>query len=303
MISLYIHIPFCEVKCGYCDFFSIPRGWEDFDLQKEYTEALIREIDTRVGAIRESPLQSIFFGGGTPSLLAPVLLEKIFSALQRHFIWDNRIEITLETNPKTVSLEKLKDFRSLGINRLSVGVQSFQDKFLKVLGRIHSGDEAIKTLSDARKAGFENVSLDLIYALPGQSLKEWKEDLEEALKLETNHLSAYHLTIEKGTPFEKLYGRGDSRIAPTRRGPGASGGASRRRSPRGGCWGTPGCPPASRAPGTPPTAPSPGRPAAASASRPPACRRRSAPPPTPRWRARGRSGGRTRRRSAASRRS
>ena len=138
--SVYVHIPFCEVKCGYCDFFSVPRGFEDFALQKEYVDALVAEIHTETSkrsAEFSLPVVSIFFGGGTPSLLEPELLERILNALVRHFSWNAATEITIETNPKTVSREKLKAFRSLGVNRISIGVQSFNDRFLKSLGRIH----------------------------------------------------------------------------------------------------------------------------------------------------------------------
>jgi oxygen-independent coproporphyrinogen-3 oxidase len=204
-LSLYIHIPFCEVKCGYCDFFSVPRGFEDFDLQKEYVDVLVREIDERSRDFEGRGILSLFFGGGTPSLLEPKLLGRILDALARHFSWSRQTEITFETNPKTVSSEKLKAFRALGINRISVGVQSFQDRFLKTLGRIHDGNDARRTIHDARDAGFEKVSCDLIFALPGQTFEDWKSDLEEAIALETDHLSAYHLTIEKGTTFETLY--------------------------------------------------------------------------------------------------
>ncbi len=212
MISLYLHIPFCEVKCGYCDFFSLPRGYKDFDLQKEYVEALVHEIRVRSEAFAGRRIKSIFFGGGTPSLLAPPLMEKILLALQKFYHWDSKTEVTMETNPRTVSLEKLKAFRRLGINRISIGVQSFQDRFLKAMGRIHSGSEAKKTVKEARKAGFENLSIDMIFALPGQSFEDWKMDLEEALSLETPHLSAYHLTIEEGTSFERMYRAGKLKL-------------------------------------------------------------------------------------------
>ncbi len=208
MKAVYVHIPFCEVKCGYCDFFSIPRGWEDFELQKEYTEALIREIETRVGERQGEPLRSIFFGGGTPSLLDPSLLEKIIGTLRKYFVWDEKTEFTLESNPKTVSLEKLKNFRSLGVNRLSIGVQSFQENFLKKLGRIHSGEEAIQTVRDAREAGFENINVDLIFSLPDQSLEDSQKDLRQAVSLETEHISAYSLTIEPNTAFATLHRQG-----------------------------------------------------------------------------------------------
>ncbi len=207
-LSLYIHIPFCEVKCGYCDFFSVPRGHGDFDLQKEYTGQLLREIGQRSPEFSKRKIHSLFFGGGTPSLLDPSLMESILRELSRHFSWSDRTEITLEANPKTVSREKLAVFRSLGFNRLSIGVQSFQDQFLKVLGRIHSGDEARRTVENAFDAGFDNVNLDLIYALPGQTLTDLLQDLETAFSLKTTHLSAYNLTIETGTPFERLSAEG-----------------------------------------------------------------------------------------------
>ncbi len=208
MLSLYIHIPFCEVKCGYCDFFSVARGYEDFDLQEAYVEALLREIRERAPEFAGRPIRSIFFGGGTPSLLDPRLIEKILKELRVHFTWGPEVETTLETNPKTVSETKLKDFRSLGINRLSIGVQSFQDRFLKSLGRIHSGEEAIRTVADARRAGFENINCDLIFALPQQTFEDWESDLRRAIALGTPHISAYHLTIETATPFAALHQKG-----------------------------------------------------------------------------------------------
>ncbi|HEX5035652.1 MAG TPA: radical SAM family heme chaperone HemW, partial [bacterium] len=206
--SAYIHIPFCEVKCGYCDFFSVPRGFEDFDLQKEYVDTLVAEIHERSAEFSKEPVVSVFFGGGTPSLLEPKLLGRVLDALARHFSWENSTEITLETNPKTVNRDKLASFRSLGLNRISLGVQSFQDRFLKVLGRIHDGNDARRAVDDARAAGFKNVSCDLIFALPGQSFEDWTKDLNAALALGTDHLSAYHLTIESNTPFETLYKQG-----------------------------------------------------------------------------------------------
>jgi len=200
-LSVYIHIPFCEVKCGYCDFFSVPRGHEDFDLQKRYVEKLCDEIGERSRPFAGVKVQSIFFGGGTPSLLDVGLLERILKTLSRFYSWDEVTEVTLEANPKTVERDKLAAFQSLGVNRLSVGVQSLQDRYLKLLGRIHSGAEAFKTLSDAREVGFDSVSADLIYALPGQSFEEFEQDFQKLLSLELPHFSAYSLTIEEGTPF------------------------------------------------------------------------------------------------------
>lgn len=210
--SIYIHIPFCEVKCGYCDFYSVPRGWKEFDLQGQYGTSLVREIEQRAplfqGKFQRRRLKSLFFGGGTPSLLRPDLLEKILRALAKYFIWDRATEVTLECNPKTVDQKKLKDFHSLGVNRLSVGVQSFQDRLLKGLGRIHSGDEAKKTVEEAFQAGFDNINIDLIFAQSGETFEDWKRDLEEGILLGTQHLSCYALTVEPGTPFEKLSVRG-----------------------------------------------------------------------------------------------
>ncbi len=215
MFSLYVHIPFCEVKCGYCDFFSVAKGWGDADLQSRYVDALIREIEARAiegpvwsGQVRSGRVRSVFFGGGTPSLLEPALMERVLETLRRAFPWSDDTEVTFEANPKTVTLDRLKTFRELGFNRLSIGIQSFQDRFLTALGRIHSGDEARQTLEDARHAGFDNFSLDLIFALPGQTVADWKRDLEEAIRFETPHLSAYHLIIEPGTPFESLHRSG-----------------------------------------------------------------------------------------------
>jgi len=215
-ISLYIHIPFCEVKCGYCDFYSVPRGWREFDLQEEYVKALCNEIDFRLNPLPLSPalspkgegahkVKSIFFGGGTPSLLRVDLLETILNKLGKYFSWDADTEITMETNPKTIDFNGLKARRALGINRISIGVQSFQDRFLKTLGRIHSAAEAKQTIENAFKAGFENVNLDLMFALPGQTPDDWSNDLETALSLGTPHLSCYNLTIEAGTAFYSLY--------------------------------------------------------------------------------------------------
>jgi oxygen-independent coproporphyrinogen-3 oxidase len=168
----------------------------------------LAEIHERSAEFSKEPVVSVFFGGGTPSLLEPKLLGRVLDALARHFSWENSTEITLETNPKTVNRDKLAAFRSLGVNRISLGVQSFQDRFLKVLGRIHDGNDARRVVDDARAAGFENLSCDLIFALPGQSFEDWAKDLNAALALGTDHLSAYHLTIESNTPFETLYKQG-----------------------------------------------------------------------------------------------
>lgn len=205
--GVYIHIPFCEVKCGYCDFYSLPRGHEEWDFQKRYVECLLQEMDLRAPSTKER-IQSIFFGGGTPSLLHPELLEKIIFALNKYFIFDASTEISLETNPGTVSKETLISFRNLGINRLSIGVQSFDDVFLKRLGRFHDARQALRTLEEAQAVGFPGLGVDLIFAQHGQTVEHWKKDLKTALDCGVRHLSAYQLTLEPGTLFHEQNRKG-----------------------------------------------------------------------------------------------
>jgi oxygen-independent coproporphyrinogen III oxidase len=202
-LSAYLHIPFCERKCIYCDFYSI----ENLSLRSEFINLLIREIDLKLKAnpaLAGRELQTIFFGGGTPSLLEPLELGRIIQKLQEHFSISNDCEFTLECNPGTVTIDKLRGYRSLGVNRLSFGVQSFDAQELKFLGRIHDADQACEAVSLARKAGFDNVSIDLIFALPGQTEITLRHTLEEAMALETDHISAYNLIVEHGTPLYRL---------------------------------------------------------------------------------------------------
>lgn len=202
-LSAYLHIPFCERKCIYCDFYSI----ENLSLRKDFVDLLIREIDLKLVAYSElsqRELQTIFFGGGTPSLLEPKELEQIIAALSRHFRIASDVEFTLECNPGTVSEEKLREYRSLGVNRLSFGVQSFDAYELEWLGRIHDANDAREAIRLARKAGFENVSLDLIFSLPSQKEETLRNSLREAIALETDHISAYNLIVEPGTPLFRL---------------------------------------------------------------------------------------------------
>ena len=201
-VSLYFHIPFCKKKCSYCDFVSYA-GKED--LIDEYVDALIREFEL-LRSTFNFQLSTIYFGGGTPTLLKTSHFENIINTLICHLSLDIcHSEISIEANPGTVSFEYLRELRILGINRISIGVQSFNDKHLKTLGRIHNSAEAIKAVEDARKAGFENISIDLIFAIPNQTLEEWKGDLQIALSLSPEHLSTYNLQIEEGTPlFERM---------------------------------------------------------------------------------------------------
>ena len=191
----YIHIPFCEKKCNYCDFTSF-RFSED--LNSKYLNYLLREIDIyKKKYDLDEKQNTIYFGGGTPSLLSIEELNRILS----NFNYDEHTEITIELNPKTVDKKKLREYKKLGINRLSIGVQSFNDKFLKSLGRIHNSLEAEKIYNDARELGFENISLDLMFSLPTQTLKDLEKDLNKLFLLEPNHFSIYSLIWEEGTKF------------------------------------------------------------------------------------------------------
>lgn len=200
MASLYLHIPFCEKKCIYCDFYSI----ENFSPLEDFLPALHREIDMRATFVPAATFETIFFGGGTPSLLTPGQLESILAHLHGVFSVDADAEITLEANPGTVTREKLAAYRSLGVNRLSFGVQSFHDEDLKFLSRIHDSRQAFDAVACARDAGFENLNIDLIYALPGQSMSRWEENLRTAVALDTQHLSAYGLIVEDQTPLARM---------------------------------------------------------------------------------------------------
>lgn len=198
MSSLYLHIPFCQRKCDYCDFFSTAAFCSDEIDQ--YVELLSLELAQLKRRYPETPLlQTLFFGGGTPSLLSVEQLGKILQRLDHSFGFSANCEISLEANPGTVDQVKLNGYRQAGVNRLSIGVQTLKDKYLRLLGRVHSAAEARQAVSMARAAGFENVSLDLIFALPGQTLQQLTEDVEALLALQPQHLSLYGLTFEADT--------------------------------------------------------------------------------------------------------
>jgi len=202
-LSLYLHIPFCERKCIYCDFYSI----EDLTPQREFVALLVKEIDLKLEAFPEHKGRSIstlFFGGGTPSLLSPEELGSIVTKLQEYFVFSPDIEFTLECNPGTVTLEKLQGYRSLGANRLSFGVQSFNADELEFLSRIHDANQAREAIAIAREAGFDSGKLDLLCALPNQTQEKLKYSIDEALKLGTDHISAYNLIVEEGTPLNRM---------------------------------------------------------------------------------------------------
>lgn len=201
-LSLYIHIPWCVRKCPYCDFNSHESSSQSsIDQEDEYIKALMADWDNDKQWLHGRQLQSIFIGGGTPSLFSAQAYQKIFDYIQKDCGFSQDIEITLEANPGTVEQEKFNGYRQAGINRLSIGVQSFHPEHLKKLGRIHSSDEAIKALRVAREAGFDNVNLDLMFGLPAQTIEEALSDLQTAINLKPNHLSWYQLTIEPNTVF------------------------------------------------------------------------------------------------------
>ncbi len=200
-ISLYVHIPFCDHKCIYCDFYSIITQ----ENRNSYISALEKEIHYVKSLLAvQRKISTIFFGGGTPSLMGPKFIGEILNYIHKNFNVTESAEITLETNPGTVTKEDFKEFKNLGINRISIGVQSFHDKDLKFLTRIHDRQTAINSIRQAAESGFENVNLDLIFNLPGQTKKEWIENLKTAVSLPVKHISAYSLILERGTILNKL---------------------------------------------------------------------------------------------------
>jgi putative oxygen-independent coproporphyrinogen III oxidase len=198
-LALYIHIPWCVKKCPYCDFNSHAAG--PTLPEDEYVDALLSDLDADLRHVHGRPLSSIFFGGGTPSLFSDRALGRLLEGVERRVAFAGDIEITLEANPGTFEQAKFKGYRALGINRLSIGVQSFQEAKLKALGRIHDGSEAIRAADMARAAGFDNFNLDLMHGLPEQSLEDALFDLRTAIAQAPTHLSWYQLTMEPNTVF------------------------------------------------------------------------------------------------------
>ncbi len=200
MAGLYIHIPFCTKRCLYCDFFSNT----DMKFKEPYVNAVIREMELRQGYIEGEPLETIYFGGGTPSQLQQADFERIFEATDRLFDTSACKEITLEANPDDMTPEYVASLRNLPFNRVSMGVQSFKEKDLRFLNRRHNREQALRAVGLCKENGIQNISIDLIYGLPGQTLDEWQENLDEAIRLEIPHISAYHLIYEEGTALYKL---------------------------------------------------------------------------------------------------
>lgn len=195
-LSVYIHIPFCLQKCLYCDFLSFSHKDEQYEV---YKNALINEIKAfdSCGYI----VKSIFIGGGTPSVLPAEFIHEIMNAVLNKFTLNKNTEITIESNPKILNKNNLTIYKNCGINRLSIGLQAWQDNLLNLLGRVHSKDDFIKNYLDARAVGFENINVDLMFSLPNQTLKDWTETLENVISLKPDHISAYSLIVEEGTPF------------------------------------------------------------------------------------------------------
>jgi oxygen-independent coproporphyrinogen-3 oxidase len=202
-LGLYIHIPFCVKKCDYCDFLSAPASDE---LKSEYVEALIKEISSYRGRTSGYRVQTIFFGGGTPSCIAAEDIARVMTKLRQVFIInEERLEATIEVNPGTTTVEKLTTYQRVGINRLSFGLQSTDNKELKCLGRIHTYEEFKSNYQLARELGFTNINIDLMSALPGQTLSSWEKTLNTVAQLKPEHISAYSLIIEEGTEFYHRY--------------------------------------------------------------------------------------------------
>lgn len=201
-LGLYLHIPFCRSKCLYCDFYSMPRPEED--LMRRYSQAMQKDLLRHAEACGEYMVDSVYFGGGTPTLLPKGEVEAILSAVARYYHLAPDIEITAECNPTTVTRERLSSLRRAGLNRLSIGLQSIHQSELKRLGRLHSFSDFCQTYSDACDAGFENLSVDLMSGIPGQTVESYLATVEAVAALAPAHISAYGLIVEEGTPFGNM---------------------------------------------------------------------------------------------------
>ena len=203
-VGLYIHIPFCQSKCGYCDFYSLPIQEEA--VWDAYLKALTKHLRETAGPLSQHSVDSVYFGGGTPSLLGAKRLRSLVDVVGKYFQLAQNAEITLEGNPDSLDEKDLKKIRRSGFNRLSIGAQSFDDNMLRLLGRAHNAAQITEAISAARAAGFYDLSVDLLFGLPGQTLEHWAETLRAGLALEPEHISCYSLSLEKNTPlYESTY--------------------------------------------------------------------------------------------------
>ncbi len=204
MSMLYIHVPFCESRCIYCDFYSTTCRSEE----ARYIRAAIREMQARAGELKDAPLRTVYIGGGTPSVLKPESLQRLFAAIEKTFDISACSEITLEVNPDDITPAYIKELRKTPVTRISMGVQSLDDGILKFLRRRHDAAEAEKAYTVLRQAGYNNISIDLIYSIPGQSLETWSTTIDKALAMRPEHISAYDLSYEDGTPLTRLLEQG-----------------------------------------------------------------------------------------------
>ena len=205
MAGIYIHIPFCKQRCSYCAFYSTTL----YNIRDRYVDALCKEITMRKEYAGRTTIETIYLGGGTPSTLTMEQLQKICNTIFSSHNVSSTAEVTIECNPDDLTPEFLAQLKQLPFNRISMGVQSFNDTLLKRLGRRHNADKARAAVHNARAAGYENISIDLIFALPGSTITEWEHDLDSAIALRPDHLSAYNLTYEEGTPLHRALERGD----------------------------------------------------------------------------------------------
>ena len=206
-LGIYVHIPFCKQKCYYCDFVSYSN--KDSCI-KEYIEAVQSEIKNY--KLKEYIVTTIYIGGGTPSYIKSEYIKKIIETIRNNFEIDKKCEITIEVNPGTVTKQKLQHYKQIGINRLSIGLQTTNNKLLKQIGRIHTYEEFVETYEDAKSVGFNNINVDLIIGIPNQTLEEVKKEMEQILKLNPNHISVYSLIVEEGTPLEKMIQEGKYKL-------------------------------------------------------------------------------------------
>ena len=206
--GIYLHIPFCRIKCPYCDFNTYTGMQERIP---SYVESLVAEIERRAeqeGTSGGGPVRSIYFGGGTPSLLSPAQVDLLLETIRSHLRQSETVEVTLEANPGTIDVERLRNYREVGVNRLTLGVQTFSQELLQGLGRLHSVEESLQAIDDAGRAGYDDLNIDLMFGLSQQRAEDWEADLSRAVSLPVSHLSLYNLTIEANTPFAQFRDEG-----------------------------------------------------------------------------------------------
>jgi oxygen-independent coproporphyrinogen-3 oxidase len=206
--GIYVHVPYCLKQCAYCDFFTMPMTRERSEHFSPYLTALFQDMDESLPYFADRPISTIFFGGGTPSLLKPSELEQILLQLQEHCRFTEDVEITLEINPESIDRDKARDFLRAGVNRASMGVQSLYRDDLKRLGRLHAPESSVAAYNALRKAGFDNISLDFIYGRPSQTVTSWEQELREIREWQTEHLSLYELILEPGTAMTRAVNAG-----------------------------------------------------------------------------------------------